>query len=166
MHCTTLLVAAIAALALSPACSRAPEPAVASELPESFWLASPPEDAQDVILARVMATDGAELLGKGRVGELSDQRAQLELMDTSFTPCDERPGDTCKTPWDYCCEEPTTLAGGTVVVEFREGADLLRTPVRGFHGCDHLVHATVRGRAELDEAGNLILVASGIHVVP
>ena len=119
-----------------------------------------------MILARVMATDGGELVVQGRVAELSDQRAQLELVDSSFTPCDEREGDTCKTPWDYCCEEPTTLAGGTVVVEFREAGQLMRTPVRGFHGCDHLVHATVRGRAELDEAGNLILVASGIHVAP
>ena len=130
------------------------------------WLASAPEGALDVILARVSASDGAEVLVKGRVADLSDQRAQLELVDSSFTPCDEREGDSCKTPWDYCCEDATTLAGGTLVVEFREAGELMRTPVRGFHGCDHLVSATVRGTAELDEAGNLILVASGIHVSP
>ena len=164
MHCTTLLVAAIAALALSPACSRAPEPAVASELPESFWLASPPEDAQDVILARVMATDGAELLVKGRVGELSDQRAQLELMDTSFTPCDERPGDTCKTPWDYCCATPEELQPHRATIKVTDEQDkTLKLCLKGQGEIEELKTLVVKGVVAVgSDNRNLIINAQCI----
>jgi len=136
----------------------------AKALPETYWLAAAPKDAVDVKKARGMANDGAEIVVTGRVGDILANRAQFKLVDNSFTPCSDRTEDKCKTPWDYCCEEPTALGQGTLVVEFRDGDALRKITAKGFHGLDHLKSVVVRGTVIKDNAGNLIVVANGLHV--
>ena len=123
-----------------------------------------PADALDVKHARETTENGAEIVVVGRVGDLLDKRAQFKLVDRSFVACSDRPEDECKTPWDYCCEEPTALSQGTLVVECRDGDQLRKVTAAGFHGLDHLKEVVVRGKAIKDDAGNLIVVADGIHV--
>ena len=155
----------LAAIAVAPSCGPAEDsPVATSELPASYWLASAPDGALDVKNARQTATDGSEIVVIGRVGELLDARAQFHLVDRSFDSCNLRPEDECETPWDYCCIEATELKGGTLVVEFRDGDQLLKTTTRSFHGLDHLKEVVVRGKVIKDQVGNLIIVASGIHV--
>lgn len=145
----------------------APEPDLtAGALSESFWRAEPPQNPVSVLEAHRLAEGLSTIAITGRVSEFVETRAQFKLTDSSFTPCSELEGETCKTPWDYCCVAPDELAGGTVVVEFREGDRLARVSLKGFHGFDHLRRVVVEGRPKKDEAGNLTIVASGLHVVP
>ncbi len=163
------LCGCLAAIAIAPSCNPTeetdPKPTVATEaLPASYWLATAPAGALDINKARQSAEDGGEIVVVGRVGDLLAKRAQFKLIDRSFVPCNERPEDECKTPWDYCCEDPTELAKGTIVIECRDGDKLRKVTAKGFHGLDHLKEVVVRGKVIKDEAGNLIVVAAGIHV--
>ena len=134
-------------------------------LPESYWLAQAPGDALDIRQANEVAESGMEITVVGRVGVLSDKRAQFHLIDKSFVPCSEmNPPTGCKIPWDYCCEEPAVLNKGTIIVEFRDGDTLRKVTTKGFHGLDHLKEIVVKGKAIKDSSGNIIVVASGIHV--
>jgi hypothetical protein len=161
-------VACLAAIVIAPSCGGADDagaPPVARQvLPESYWLAAAPQGALDVKQARETSANGVEIVVVGRVGDLLDTRAQFQLVDRSFTACSDRPEDECETPWDFCCEEPTELSQGTLVVECRDGDRLRKVTAAGFHGLDHLEEVVVRGTAIKDDAGNLILVADGIHV--
>jgi len=157
--------ACLTVLFLAPSCGEQPDSKPAGKsLPESYWLASAPSGAVDVKAARGSAKDGSEIIVTGRVGDILANRAQFKLIDKSFTPCNARPEDKCATPWDYCCEEPTALNAGTIVVEFRDKGALRKATAKGFHGLDHLKSVVVRGKVVKDEAGNLILVAAGMHV--
>ena len=135
-----------------------------SALPESYWLAKAPDGALEIKKARDAVKNGSELVFVGRISNVSDKRAQMTVVDNSFVPCNERPEDACKTPWDYCCEDPRDLARGTIVVEFRDGKKLRKVGAKGFHGIDYLKKVVVKGTATKDSAGNVIVVASGIHV--
>lgn len=163
------LCGCLAALTVLPSCSPAEEPgskpaATTAALPGSYWLAAAPAGALDIKQARQSGKDGAEIVVVGRVGDLLAKRAQFKLVDRSFVPCNERPEDECKTPWDYCCEDPTDLAKGTIVIECRDGDQLRKVTAKGFHGLDHLKEVVVKGRVIKDSAGNVILVAAGMHV--
>ncbi len=157
-------------LLVAAGCSDAPkEPSSSSSsaaIPERFWLAQPPATPSSVLEARERAesAEPTEVVVVGRVSGLVDGRAQLRLTDGSFTPCDERPGDSCRTPWDYCCEPPDELARGTIVVEVHEDGKLARASIEGFHGLELLSEVVVAGTATRDEAGNVTVVATGIHV--
>jgi hypothetical protein len=56
------------------------------------------------------------------------------------------------------------LARGSIIVEFRDGEAPRHAAAKGFHGLELLKEVVVQGRALKDEAGNVILVASGVHV--
>ncbi len=40
----------------------------------------------------------------GRVNPWVKGTAAFPIVDRSLKPCNEIEGDTCETPWDYCCE--------------------------------------------------------------
>lgn len=161
------VLATIAALlsVLTVSCGDAPknEPPKPS-IPESYWAASAPADAVDVMAARTSAKDGAEMTVIGLVQDYRAGQAQFIVADRTLIPCNERPGDSCATPWDYCCEDKKRLRSGLLTVELREGKKLLKSSLAGFHGFDRLKEAVVRGRAEVDGSGNVLLVASALHV--
>lgn len=137
-----------------------------STLSDSYWLAAPPEGAKDIKELRRGAKAGDTVVAVGRIKDFTDRRAQFQLTDLSLVPCNEREGDTCKTPWDYCCESVETRVQSTVVVEFRDGDELRTEGLAGFHGFDRLKKAYVRGKVVRDEAGNVVIVAAGLHVAP
>lgn len=167
MRSTLLTLLTLAGGALFSGCSEQKTILVeyeTSSLPESFYLATAPASAVEVVALREGLEPGAEVVVRGKVGDYSEGFATLTLVDLSMKSCDVREGDGCPTPWDYCCEDPTTLAERSVQVEFREGADPLATSVQGFHELDRLSVVTVSGRFQPDEQGNLLVVADGIHV--
>ncbi len=145
--------------------SRGPASDVAL-LAEKYWIEVAPLGAIGVIEARDKAGVTDEIVVVGRVGDFVDSRGQFNLTDLSFLPCNQREGDSCRTPWDFCCEPPDELAAGTVVVEFRDGKSLETARLEDFHGFDHLKEVVVAGHAERDESGNVTIVARGVHVRP
>src|SRR5262245_62041650 len=110
------LVVAGAVILLSCAWS----PAVRAADGDAYKMAEAPKDASDVIPARKTAKNEDAVVVVGRIGGRANPwikgAAAFSIVDRSLTPCNEREGDTCKTPWDYCCE--SNLPKATVLVMF------------------------------------------------
>ena len=138
-----------------------------SGLPDSYWLTSDPADARDVAAARADLTDGATVTVRGVIGgskrPFVDGLAAFTLVDPALEPCSEEEG--CRTPWDYCCFDPQTIAENSVTVEFRNGDAVRSESLLGVRGLDHLASVVVQGTAELDSQGNVTIVASGVRVL-
>ncbi|MBM3975547.1 MAG: hypothetical protein FJ299_00980 [Planctomycetes bacterium] len=138
-----------------------------SSVPDKFFLASAPAGALTPLQLRAGELPSAPIAVTGRAMDFVDGRAAFRLVDASLKSCADMGGlDHCPTPWDYCCEDPKSLSAATITVEVREADRLLASSVRGFHGLDHLTPVTVSGTLSKDAAGNLTLVASGLHPAP
>jgi hypothetical protein len=166
---TSLLVASL----LLSACGGEPGPAeaesqTASGLPERYLLPSAPADAVDIGAARADLAEGDTVTVRGVVGgsvkPFVEGLAAFTLVDPSLASCAEDDMG-CKTPWDYCCVDPQTIAENSATVEFREDGTTLTASPRGFHGLDHLATVVVQGIAERDAHGNVTIVASGVRTV-
>ncbi len=167
------LLAVLAALVLcwTSACSKSPTsdpagtPGGVPELPARYVLATAPADAIGVRALRDAMPREGEVKVLGRVKDFVDGRAMFTIVDASVPSCADRPGDNCTTPWDYCCEEPKSLARNTATVEFHGDDDaIVRARVKGVSGIDHLTRVVVVGKAVQDSAGNLTIRASGLGV--
>lgn len=152
-------------LVLVPGCSEEPngDPASLATLPASLWLTKAPENAAGVAPTRASAETDAQVVVKGRVKDFVPNYAAFTLIDMALTPCNEREGDACPTPWDYCCEEASVQTANTLTIEIH-GADgrPLRVSLQGIHGIDHLVPLIVTGKVARDEAGNVTVIAERI----
>lgn len=151
------------------ACGRkeTPPAPASSGIPGSFHLASAPEGARSPKELRESEYAG-EVVVEGRVGGARqvfvENRAIFTLVDLSLSPCHVE--ESCPTPWDYCCTDPDDIRELSVTVELREGGQVLKSGIRGFHGLDHLKVVTARGVLERDDSGNMILAATGLYIAP
>ncbi len=157
-------------LLFSACTAEAPQGGPASpDLPARFWSATEPAGAQPVAQVHAAAQDGQRVVLLGAVGGARkvfvDGAAVFTLVDPALVSC-VGDGMGCKTPWDYCCEDPDALRRGTATIELREGDRPLPVSPRGFHGLDHLSMVVVEGLAERDAAGNLVVAADRLHVRP
>ena len=153
-----------------------PAPAAKAPAPKidgtKFVLAEEPADAKTVDEVREAAQDGDEIVIVGRIGGDRDpwvaDRAAFLIVDPSRIPCSERTGDSCKTPWDYCCE--TDLAKSKATIKFvDEAGKTLGVDARQLliaSNLKELQTVVVKGQAKRDEAGNLTVLASGLFVRP
>ena len=133
-----------------------------------FLLTAEPEGANDVIKVREDAGDGDDVVIVGRIGGSANPwvegRAAFSIVDGSLKACSDIEGDSCPIPWDYCCETsklPTATALVKVVDE--EGA-LVKADARELLSVKELSTVIVKGKAQRDDAGNLIVLASGVFV--
>ncbi|PIE25508.1 MAG: hypothetical protein CSA62_01035 [Planctomycetota bacterium] len=132
-------------------------------IPEKLWSAEKLGDAQDVAKVRKDAEDGSEVVVVGKVKDFVEGLASLTLVDLVMKSCDQKPGDMCKTPWDYCCEDPTKMALSTISIEVVDAKDHpLRCTLKGFHKLEHLDILEVKGTVHRDSAGNVRLSVSRI----
>lgn len=133
----------------------------------AYILNDEPEGAKDVIAVREAAKDGDEVLIVGRIGgeePWNEGRAAFTIVDGSLKACSDIPGDNCQTPWDYCCATdklPTSTA--LIKVVDAEG-NLIKADARELLGVKELSTVVVKGKAQRIEGGNLIVLASGVHV--
>ena len=105
----------------------------------------------------------------GRVGgsakPLVAGRAAFTIVDLSLTPCNEKAGDECPTPWDYCCDAPDEIAKASAMIKFvDEQGKTLQHDAGDLLGVKPLQTVVVRGKAKRDEDGNLTVVATGLYV--
>lgn len=129
-----------------------------------------PSGAEGVIAVRESAKDGDEVMIEGRIGGSIDPwvdgRAVFTMVDRSLVPCNERPGDDCSTPWDYCCDTDR-LPKSKVTVKFADAAGkTLPTDARQLLGVKELQTVIVAGKAKRDDEGNLTVLAKGIYIQP
>lgn len=132
---------------------------------DSFYLEALPAGAVEVNELMAME-DGAAVTVRGDVQEYAPVagKAVLSLYDHALLSCDEIPGDQCKTPWDFCCTPDDEIAKNKALIEFREEGKLVKAGLGGFHGIDHLSDVVVTGTLHKDDAGNVRVLATGLHV--
>ena len=163
-----LVLALLCATACGPGESSAALPA--SDVPERFFLASAPQAARPVGEIVASARPGEEVVVTGRVGGAAkvfvDGYAAFTIVAPRVQPCGVGKMDECPTPWDYCCDSPEVMAANALSVELVADGQPLRANARGFHGLDHLKTVVVVGQVARDEAGNVRVLASGLHVEP
>ena len=171
----TLLAAAVtgcddaADTARKPA---APQTAAAAQaLPADLVVAEAPAGAKEVVAVRSEAKAGDTVVVRGRVGgspsPFVDGRASFQLVDASLKACGEgNPDDKCETPWDFCCEEPKTIAANSASVQV-VGTDgrPMHVGLKGAGGLKPLSEVTVKGTvAKAADSGALVINATGLHV--
>jgi hypothetical protein len=139
----------------------------ADALAASWRLPAEPPGARAVREVRASAAQDEPVVVVGRAADFVDGLAAFTLVDEALPDCSRGgPMPDCPTPWDYCCTDPAEVAAHTVVVELRDGGQVLRAPVRGFLGLDHLSRVVVSGSVRRDAAGNVTLLASGLLPLP
>jgi hypothetical protein len=136
-----------------------------------YVLKEEPAGARGVIEVRKQAKDGEEVVIVGRIGGSKNpwvkDKAAFWIVDASFKPCNEKDDDDCKTPWDYCCDDPKELRAGTATIKFvDEQGETLKADARGLLGLKELHTVVIRGQAKRDEQGNLTVLASGLFRRP
>jgi hypothetical protein len=161
------------------ACDQSPPPAQetaaapsadAAALPADLFVAVEPAPARSVADVKADLDAGRDVVITGRIGgrknPFVDGAAIFLLADTSMKACNELHGDTCPTPWDYCCEPRDSLAAKTATVQVvdDEGKPL-RLNLAGEHGLDPLTVVTITGDVvPRDNTDTLLINARRIHV--
>jgi hypothetical protein len=150
--------------ALTPSSSAAP---AGSSVDKSFLLEEEPEKATDVIGARKQSKDQEEIVVVGRIGGRVNPwvkgMAAFSIVDRTLRPCNEIPGDNCKTPWDYCCAAGLSKATLLVMVADQDGK-VVKKDARQLLGVKELDTVTLVGKARRDKAGNVSILASKLYV--
>lgn len=167
-----LVVALVAgAPQATPPAPKPPAPtAPAPTIPDSTFLKEKPKDAKPVKEAKAAAKVGDTVTITGRIGGRKEpfvkNRAMFFLVDPSLKACSENPGDTCKFPWDFCCETPETMKACMATIQI-VGADgkPLKVTAEGAGGMKPLSRLTVVGKVrEVSKDGALVIDATGIFV--
>jgi hypothetical protein len=142
-------------------------PAVAAEKESEMVLKKEPKGAVDILALKKDVKDQQDVVVVGRIGGRVNPwvkgTAVFPIVDRSLKPCDEIPGDMCKTPWDYCCE--TNVPKATLLVMFvDETGKVIKHDPREMFNVKELSTVVVQGKAKRDKAGNVTVLASKIHV--
>ena len=168
----TFTLVALALLVSSTGCGQQqpaqPQQSAATPSGTQYLLAEEPQDAQDVINLRENAQDDESVTVIGRIGGSQNPwvegRAAFSIVDLSLKACSDIEGDTCKMPWDYCCQTDL-LPKATVLVKFvDDSGNLLGTDSRQLLAVKELDTVVVSGKAKRDDAGNLTVLADKIYV--
>lgn len=144
-------------------------PAAAAQLPDGVLLKEAPAGAKGVAEIKKSAKPGDEVVLLARVGgrmdPISKDRALLTVMDTSIKSCKEMPGDTCPTPWDYCCEERDSLVANSATVQIVDAAGQpLKGGLEGVGGIKPLSDIVVKGKVQQSDGKVLVVNATGVYV--
>ncbi|MDP1661918.1 MAG: hypothetical protein Q8L55_08370 [Phycisphaerales bacterium] len=178
MFRTATLLTLAAVLASTSACSKSDAPtkpaakAAVAPLPGSYFLAEAPADAKDIRAAKRSLKAGDKVVLIGRIGGSEDpfvpERAIFTLVDKAMKTCDEGSDmDTCKTPWDYCCDPREQITANSAVVQI-VGPDgqPLKAVLNGVKGLKPQATVTVVGTVSKAEGQNVVVNATGLFVKP
>ncbi|MGP1272218.1 MAG: hypothetical protein ACTS22_02675 [Phycisphaerales bacterium] len=93
----------------------------------SWILTSAPADGLAVSQAKAEAKEGDRVVVRGRIGgrkhPLTDGSPVFTVMDLEIPHCGQIPGDSCGTPWDYCCETPESVTANSATVQIVDAQD-------------------------------------------
>ena len=139
----------------------------ASAVDKTYLLDEEPEKASEVIATRKESKNQQQIVVVGRIGGRANPwvkgMAAFSIVDRTLKPCNEIEGDTCKTPWDYCCA--AGLSKGTLLVMVTDkNGKVVKKDARQLLGVKELDTVTIVGTAKRDKAGNVSVLASKLHV--
>lgn len=134
---------------------------------KAYLLEKAPQKAAEVAAIRKDAKDQQDVVVVGRVGGRKSPwvkgAAAFSIVDRSLKACSERPGDTCPTPWDFCCEADLPKATLLVLVQDADGK-LIKKDARELLGLKELDTVFIQGKAKRDKTGNVSILASKFYV--
>ena len=163
------LLALASLFAFLPACGGTNPAPVAPATPTAptgnplapFVLAADPGEAIGVVDAKVGGA-AERIVVQGRIAKIVKGYAVFTLTDLGLPYCGEtNPEDHCKTPWDYCCEQPATITANSLVVEVH-GADGKPLAAATLGDLRLLDAVKVQGKLVKDENGNFVVTATGV----
>lgn len=165
-------LALIPLLLLSTACSKSEAQPVKPAAPnaaapagmQQYVLKADPGKALTPSEAR-QAAAGEKITVEGRIQKIVKDHAAFTLMARELPYCGEtNKEETCKTPWDYCCETKEARQAKSLSVEVR-GVDGKPVSTPSLPDLRLLDLTKVTGQVVKDEHGNLVLVADGLFRV-
>ncbi len=134
---------------------------------KTYLLEKAPKKAADVADIRKDAKDQQDVVVVGRIGGRKSPwvkgAAAFSIVDRSMKACNERAGDTCPTPWDFCCEADLPKFTLLVLVKDADGK-LIKKDARQLLGLKELDTVFIQGKAQRDKAGNVSILASKFYV--
>ncbi len=136
-----------------------------------YVLAAEPAGGKGVLEVRKEGKNGDEVVIVGRVGgsvaPLTKDRAFFTIVDASLKPCNEKPGDNCETPWDYCCDPKETLRAATATIKFVDAnGRTLEHDAADWLGVQPLQTVVVHGKLLRDAKNDLTVQASELFIRP
>lgn len=141
-----------------------------ASMPAGFMMGEAPASALDVAEAKKGIKMGDRIVVKGRIGGSKQpfvkERAVFTIVGRQLKACNEIPGDSCKFPWDYCCDtrEEILANSATVQVVDAKGAPL-RTDMKGRWDLRELSEVIVTGTVQEIRGAALIVNAEHMHIV-
>lgn len=144
---------------------------VSESMQAKYLLTTEPSSVKGVIAIRKDSKDGDEITIVGRVGgsvkPVVEGRAAFTIVDLSLVPCSEMAGDTCETPWDYCCALKEELSLATIMVKFvDERGKTLQQDAKALLGIEPQKTVIVRGQAKRDDDGNMTILGDALYLKP
>lgn len=162
-------------LALSGGCSGSDEGSQAAKasnavIPASRFVSERP--AGSVMLTDIKASGkvGDTVVVEARVGGRAepfvDGIAMFIAADPRLVSCDQRPGDHCRIPHDYCCEDPNAMKAGTATIQMVDADGIpYSVGAEGQGGIMPLKTVVVTGViSEKDDQGVMVIDGSTIWV--
>jgi hypothetical protein len=171
-HLTALLFAAFAVISCE---KQEPAASVESTAPtatfDSYFSYQPISEPKAIHVARTDAKPGDAIvihgLVMGREKVFVDGRASFLLGDREkLTPCNEKGGDECETPWDNCCDSKEAKREGIASIQIVDAEGRVLTGgLKGVNGLKELSAVTVNGTVDQSSTPeNLVVNAKIIHV--
>ena len=139
-------------------------------LPSGLLLAEAPTGAKTVAELKESAKDGDQVVMHvvvgGREKPIVDNRAVMTVVDAAMKNQCTLPGDSCTTPWDYCCASPKQLKPNLATVQIvNDDGDPLAIDLAKVSGIKPLAVLVVKGEVgPRPDPGTLIVNATGFFV--
>lgn len=141
-----------------------------ASLPAGLFLASAPAEPVAVKQLKAQAQVGDEVTMRvvvgGEVSVFVPGRAIMKVVDAEIKNLCLGLGDSCKTPWDYCCETTDNLKlhRATIKVVDAQGKTI-RADLKGAGQVKELKTLIIKGVvAQGSDENNLVVNAQGIYV--
>jgi hypothetical protein len=158
---------AVAALIVA-GCTNKPSQTSGDSQASKYLMSARPADAKDVAEVVKTAQDNDEVTLVGRIGGSKDpwveDLAAFDIVDPHLTPCNERPGDSCPTPWDYCCDFNELKTSTAMIKVVDANGQPLEQDARKLFGVKELQTVVAHGKVQKNEDGRFVVLADRIYI--
>lgn len=137
--------------------------AASANLPDGLIVDVAPSAPKEVLAAKQQVQAGQSIVVHGRIGgsksPFVDGRAIFTLADMSMPTCSENPGDSCETPWDYCCEPVDEIRKRTLTVQIAdESGRPLKVNLHPGSPLRPMAELTIEGKVTQQSGGDVLVI--------
>lgn len=107
----------------------APTPTASNTTAPAWVLTEAPADAIGVAQIKADAKEGDRVVMRARIGgrasPITEGSPVMIVMDPAIPSCADNPADSCRTPWDYCCEPSEVKVANSATIQIVDDAGSL-----------------------------------------